>query len=164
MAIDLLEGGLDRRTPRLYRHDMESFSWVLAYVTVAKITYEDCTINISPRPGVDAWFRDGDVNERHAHISSKKHFHSEYGLTQRVYGRYRRYLKTIQQIVQYWCDLHQFLKCKNLGEELDWSDSDSEQEVDALSDPEIDDPAGSLRSLIEEVEQSLGRTGTEEGF
>ena len=40
MAIDLLDGGLDSRTPRLYRHDMESFVWVLAYITVLSHLYE----------------------------------------------------------------------------------------------------------------------------
>ena len=44
MAIDLLNGGLEDRIPRLYRHDLESFSWVLAYITVADIEYKDCTI------------------------------------------------------------------------------------------------------------------------
>src|ERR1700679_4063455 len=64
MAIDLLDGGLDRRDPRLYRHDLESFAWVLAYVTVAHIQYKGCNITISPIPGVDAWFEDRTTRDR----------------------------------------------------------------------------------------------------
>lgn len=54
MAIDLLDGGLDGHIPRLYRHDIESFCWVLAYFTVADIEYKNNIIKISPLSGVDA--------------------------------------------------------------------------------------------------------------
>jgi hypothetical protein len=75
MAIDLLNGGLGGRIPRLYRHDMESFSRVLTYITVAKIEYEGSDIKISPPPGVKAWFQDRDEQDRGSHIPSKRLFH-----------------------------------------------------------------------------------------
>ncbi|KAF9649100.1 hypothetical protein BDM02DRAFT_3167171 [Thelephora ganbajun] len=77
MAIDLLDGGLDSCVPRLYRHDVESFVWVLAFITVASIEYKDGTIKISPLPGVDAWFEDKLQSHRDAHILSKQLFHSK---------------------------------------------------------------------------------------
>ena len=103
MTIDLLEGGLDRRIPRLYQHDMESFSWVLAYITVACIEYKDDTIKISPLRGVGAWFQDDDDKDRDAHIHVKKFFYSTYGKTHcAVPSRYQSYFDTIKRIAQYW--------------------------------------------------------------
>ena len=55
MAIDLLDGRFDDRIPRLYRRDMESFVWVLAYITVANIEYKTRTIKISPLLRIINW-------------------------------------------------------------------------------------------------------------
>jgi hypothetical protein len=163
MAIDLLEGGLDRRIPRLYRHDMESFSWVLAYVTVANIEYKDRTIKISPPSGVNAWFKDGDQNNRRAHILLKSYFHSGYGRTQGflVFDRYYRYFKTVQRITRYWSNLHEarIPKAPPLKPTRGRTRKDS-----VVSEPEVDDPAGSLRSFIKAVEESLEGAGDKEGF
>ena len=164
MAIDLLKDGLELRTPRLYRHDIESFSWVLAFITVADIEYKDRTINISSRKGVHTWFQDRDKDQREAHISSKKSFHLEYGTTQGVFARYYRYLDIIQQITRHWSKFHKFLakrrpKVKPLVPRRELI---KEEPVD--SEPEVDDPSGSLRSLVTAVEKTLGEASTKEGF
>ena len=146
MAIDLLNGGLDSRIPRLYRHDLESFCWVLAYVTVAKIDYKGCTIKISPLPGVDAWFKDDSKFERRSHISSKRHFYSEYGEEQGVSARYSRYLTTIQRITWYWFKFHE---PRRTGKRLlDFDMMTPLQGEPVLSGPEVDDPVDSLESFI----------------
>ena len=160
MAIDLLDGGLNDRTPRLYRHDMESFVWVLAYITVANIEYEDLTIKISPLPNVDAWFRDRDRADRDAHISSKRHFYLEYGRSQEVPGRYYRYLNAVRQITRYWCTFHQYLRAGKRRERPPRPNPKPAQER-VPNEPEIDDPAGSLRQFITMVEKSLMECGAE---
>ena len=165
MAIDLLDHGLERRIPRLYRHDVESFVWVLAYITVAKIEYKDCAIKISPTPGVDVWFRDGDQSDRKAHISSKLLLHSEYGLIQQVYEGYFRYIHVVQQIIQYWDDFHKSLRAvKHTMQPLRPGSPVRSREEAGSSKPEDDDPAGSLKLFITTVEQSLEEDGVQEGF
>ena len=80
MPIDLLQGSEfpDTHIFRLYRHDLESSGWVLAYISVAVIEYEDCTIKISSPPDVDTWFRDNHPSaNRRAHIRSKFLLHSD---------------------------------------------------------------------------------------
>lgn len=52
MAIDLLDGGLDRRIPRLYRHDL---CLGTRHITIARVE--------SPLQGVDPWFRDDDYSD-----------------------------------------------------------------------------------------------------
>ena len=154
-AIDLLEGGLDRRTPRLYRHDMESFSWVLAYITIAEIEYKNCTIQISSRSGVDAWFRDADEGEREAHVSSKYLFHLKYGRKKlRVSARYSDHRNTVRGIARYWSAFHESRE----PEEEPLEPGVIEEEP-APSEPEVDDPAGSLGSFVRRVGESLGEAG-----
>ena len=46
MAIDLLDGGIDGCTPQLYQHNIESFVWLLAYITVAEVVYKDHTLRV----------------------------------------------------------------------------------------------------------------------
>ena len=162
MAIDLLDGGLDRCIPRLYRHDLESFSWVLAYITVANIQYEGQTITISPPLGAEPWFQDGDRSDRAAHIGSKWHFHSEYGRARaRVLDRYYCYFNDIQRILQYWTNFHDALRGKI--QPLD-SDADPVQLEDEriFGEPEGDDPAGTLELFVNEVDRLL--VGAEAGF
>jgi hypothetical protein len=115
MAIDLLDGGLDDRIPRLYRHDMESFVWVLAYITVADKEYKDHTINITPLRWVNAWFKDDDQADRDVHINSKELFYSVYGRNRKVAGRYHHYINIVQQMTRYWSDFHQTLRVSNHG-------------------------------------------------
>ena len=164
MAIDLLEGGLDDCRPRLYRHDMESFVWVLAYITVAYIEYKGDTIKISPLPNVDAWFRDEHEADRSAHVWSKRLLHSDYGRKQRVSGRYGRYINTVRQMTRYLYQFHEDVRAKEYeGHPLQpnpipfWED-----QVPKMA--EVDDPAYSLKLFITMVEASLGEGGVGDGF
>ncbi|KAF9643691.1 hypothetical protein BDM02DRAFT_3191308 [Thelephora ganbajun] len=84
MAIDLLDGGPDNRVPRLYRHDVESFVRVLAFITVASI---DLKLK--------------DRSDRDAYISSKRDLRSEYGEDQEVSGRYYCHVNVVQQILRH---------------------------------------------------------------
>ena len=147
MAIDLLKGGLEARLPRLYRHDLESFCWVLAYTTVAKIDYKDCTIRISPRSGVDAWFNDGSKTERRLHILSKRFFYFEYGKEQGVHARYYSYLRAVRSITRQWSDFHE---SRVPEEEPDGPFTIPAQEK-PVSEQEVDEPARSLQLLITAV-------------
>ena len=147
MAIDLLNGGLDSRIPRLYRHDLESFSWVLAYITVAKIEYKGGAIKISSPPGTDAWFKDGDMNDCRQHVVSKRYFHSEYGRMPYVNARYFCYLTTIRHITRYWFDFHDSRRPEvPVGPDLSPT-----QEESVTDQPEVEDPAGSLGLFIGRV-------------
>ena len=162
MAIDLLSGGLEERVPRLYRHDMESFSWILAYVTVAEIEYEGSTIKISPAQGVNIWFEDGDEGGRDSHITQKFLFHMRYGRRHCVSARYIGYFNTIKGIIRYWSNFHASLvtggssvRPREAGMRLV-----REEPVVVGMEREADDPAGSLRSFIE----TLGEIDAGEGF
>jgi len=161
LAIDLLDGGWERCIPRLYRHDMESFSWVLAYITVAQISYHGGTIEISSPPSVAAWFHDGNQRDRIAHITSKESFHLGYGGRHIVSARYYKYLNTIRQITRHWSDSSQSRKPKGgpMGPNINQI-----QEEPVLHNSEVDDPAGSLKSLIKAVGESLGDDASGEGF
>ena len=159
MALDLLNGGLDHRTPRLYRHDMESFAWVLAYITVANIEYEDGTIKISPLPKVDTWFKDNDQSDRDAHILSKQYLYSEYGHSQEVSGRYHHYLDDIRQIIHYWSDFHRSLQARMYVSGPLRPTPNPVRKVPVPSKPEADDPTGSLRLFVAMVAKSFGVGG-----
>ena len=163
MAIDLLDGGLDHLTPRLYRHDMESFVWVLAYITVANIEYKNHAIKISPLPNLGAWFRDGDQADRDAHIMSKRYFHLQYGYIQRISGRYFQYLNAIRQVIFYWGDFHQSLQAKVNTPQPMWLTSMPIEEP-ATSETEKDDPLSSLKLFVTTVEKSFGEGSVQEGF
>ncbi|KAF9644859.1 hypothetical protein BDM02DRAFT_3102266, partial [Thelephora ganbajun] len=166
MAIDMLDGGLDDRIPRLYRHDMESFIWVLAYITVANIEYGGRTIKISPLPEVDTWFKDDGQANRDAHILSKRHFHVEYGRSQPVSDGYYCYRTVIQQMIWYWDDFHQSLRDIRYPRQA-WrrGGSNPTRAGRVINEPEVDDPTGSLRLFITTVEKLLGEQGLgEPGF
>ena len=75
MPLDMLNGGLENRIPRLYRHDAESFIWVLAYITVINMEYKGHTVKISRPPSVGSWFA-GDCE---VHLHSKHAFSNYYG-------------------------------------------------------------------------------------
>jgi hypothetical protein len=160
MAIDLLDGGLDRRIPRLYRHDLESFCWVLAFTTVADIEYQDCTIKVSPVSGVNAWFRDGNQADRASHIESKHRFHPRYGRTQPVHVRYYRYLQPIQRITQYWSNFHD----SKMPTQMSLDFETGSILVESVGEPEVDDPTAFLKAFVTRVEELLEETGAGEGF
>ena len=153
MAIDLLDGGLDKRIPRLYRHDLESFIWVLAYVTVSYKQYTDHTIKISSLGGVRAWFKDRDEADRKAHISSKRLLYPEHGKRQPIFRSYRNYAGTVKQMIRYWVDFHDM-------DDTPQFDLPVLMEVlvqnPTTSKPEIDDPRGTVRTFIATVEELLG--------
>jgi len=165
MAIDLLDGGLDRCTPRLYRHDMESFVWVLAYITVARIEYKNCAIKISPLLKVNAWFKDDNRSDRSAHVSSKRSFHSHYGYSQRVSIRYYQYLNVIRQVISYWEDFHQSLEERlNPSQPMLLIPMPIEEEEPVIVEEEDNDPSDSLRLFLAKVEKSFGEGSAPEGF
>ena len=158
MALDLLGGGLDNRIRRLYRHDLESFGWVLAYVTVADIEYNGCTIKISPLGEVEAWFRDDEEKDRKAHIMSKKLFHRAYGRVQEVSGRYSRYSDVIRRIIAYWNRFHESLEeCSDYSTRLPQPNPSGNwvEQNPSKPEPVQDNPEASLRSFIANVEESF---------
>ena len=160
MATDLLDGGLEDRIPRLYRHDLESFSWILAYISVAEIEYEGSKIRISPMPGVSTWFKDGDQDDRELHILSKKHFHRRYGRSQIISDRYFRYFRVIQRITRYWSKYH-YIRVPGGRFGRPTSRPTSSRKPlgkSALRKSEDDDPARSLALFIKSLE------GAGEGF
>ena len=163
MAIDLLDNGLKSRIPRLYRHDMESFVWVLAYITVANIEYKDCAIKISPPPKLGAWFRDGNQFDRGAHISAKHLLPLEYG--KQVYDGYFRYLRVVREMIRYWVEFHQPLRdLKPILRPLRRGLPAHAQVKSSPSRSEDDNPADSLKQFITTVEKSLGEGGVQDGF
>ena len=118
MAIDVLDK-LDDHIPRLHRHDMESFIWVLAYITVAKIDYKDRIVKISPLGGVGAWFRDDDRADHNAHISSKRSLYSVYGTRQPVSGLYYDHVSVVKRMIRYWADFHESLQAMKYTQDSD---------------------------------------------
>jgi hypothetical protein len=164
MAIDLLDGGLDDRIPRLYRHDLESFVWVLAYITVAEKEYKDRTINITPLQQVDPWFKDDDQVDRRAHVLSKRSFYLEYGPDQEVSGRYYRYITVVRQMTWYWSNFHQALRAKNYRAKPLRPNPKPPRNQRVLREPEGGDPMDSLKLFITAVETSFGEDGVGEGF
>jgi len=47
MALNMLSSGFEDQIPRLHRHDAESFTWALAYVTLVSVQYESRSVKIS---------------------------------------------------------------------------------------------------------------------
>jgi len=160
MAIDLLDGGLDKRIPRLYRHDLESFIWVLAYITVAYKEYANHNIKLSTMGGVGAWFKDRDEADRKAHISSKRSYHLEHRKRQPIFRSYRNYAGVVKQMVRYWVDFHDM---DTLQFELPLMMEVSVQKP-ITSKPELDDPRGTVREFIATVEELLGEHIPGDGF
>jgi hypothetical protein len=167
IAMDLLNGGLDDRVPRLYRHDLESFSWVLAYITVSGIEYsasiekKTCTIKISHLQGVRAWFTDRTDQEREAHVNSKQVFSTEYGAEIGVFEGHYAYANVIKQITRYWSDLYKSLRdSRPIMEPLRYG----MERGRVVRESEPDDPAKSLRSFVKAVGQTLGEGKGQVGF
>jgi len=165
MAIDLLNGGLDNCIPRLYRHGLESFIWVLVYITVAYKQYKGRTIKMSPLEGVDTWFKDRDKADRNAHILSKRVLHLEYGYSPQISEGYYCYHSVVQRMIQYWDNFHQSMR--DMKRTIQPRLLDTSKPVPKKPAPdkaEVDDPADSLRRFITTVENSSGGGGVGEGF
>ena len=150
MAIDLLNGGLEEGIPRLYRHDLESFSWILAFVSASLIGFDGSKIKICLVPGVDAWFRDEDARDRRAHTLSKEGFHADYGWQPTISAGYYPYFHVIRRITQYWSELYisrrppiQFFKPGEIPA----------SRGPVATEPERDDPERSLSLFIEYLEK-----------
>jgi len=133
MALDLLRGGLERQVPRLYRHDAESFVWVLAYLTAITIKYEGHSCKISRPPYFDPWFKDA----HQPHRSSKRGLYVDYGRELKIQGRHAQYLTTVRNLIGYWVEL----------------DNDS---MDGSMLFGSDDHEDDLEGLIEGVEKLFG--------
>ena len=128
MALDMLKGGLEKRIPRLYRHDAESFIWVLVYITVVKVEYKPHSVKISRPFSVEPWFTGG----RAFHLVSKKAFATDYGGEYPVTEPYKQYVTTVRSLVRYWVRLNG-------------------SKPSASTELEIDDPRGALERLIRRV-------------
>jgi len=143
MALELLRGGLDRQIPRLYRHDVESFVWVLAYLIAITIEYKDHFVKISRPPCFDPWFEDN--FEFH---STSKHAFGGYGFISQIPGHHAQYINTVRRLIAYWIEFDFAL----MG-------SKNRRPVEL----EIDNPKGALEGLISGVEMALG-VDLQEGF
>jgi len=144
MALELLRGGLERQIPRLYRHDAESFVWVLTYLTAITIEYEGHSVKISRPPDLDPWFKD----DFHFHWTSKRVLYVDYGCILRIPRHHAQYLTTVRKLIVYWIDFD--------GALINLRDAGSVE-------LEIDNPKGALEGLISGVEMVLG-ADLQEGF
>lgn len=161
MAIDLLDGGLDGCTPRLYRHNMESFVWLLAYITVAEVVYKDHTIEISPPPqGVNTWFMDYDFRDCRAHISSKRLLYRDYEYALRVSGHYFGYFEVVKVMTWYWSNFHNELYNMKHIMQPKWLTPMAQEPITH----EEDNPAHTLRVFVEAVGKSLGEGNVQKRF
>jgi len=137
MALDLLRGGLDRQIPRLYRHDAESFVWVLAYLTAITVEYRGHSVRISRPPDFDSWFKD----DFRTHLKSKRVLGNDYGRAFQIPGHHNQHFTTVRKLIAYWIEFdNALIDSENVG----------------LVKLEIDDPVGALESLVGDVEMTLG--------
>jgi len=136
MSLHMLGGGLEDRIPRLYRHDAESFIWVLAYITVVNVEYKDCSVKISRPRIIDPWF----TGDYESHITSKHVFPGEYGRRIPITDPHKRYTNAIRSLVDYWV-------------QLDYASYDlgSDEPVK----PETDDPKDALKKFVKGVEATF---------
>jgi len=144
MALELLRGGLDRQIPRLYRHDAESFVWVLTYLTAITIEYKGRSVKISRPPYFDPWFKD----DFQFHTTSKQAFDRKYGRVFPFPGHHAQYLETVRKLIAYWIEFDNAL--------IDLEDAGSVK-------LEIDNPEDALERLIKCVEMALG-ADVQKGF
>ena len=100
MALEIVEYRFEKRIPQLYRHDSESFIWVLAYLTLANVEYNEIRfVKISrPLPTLDPWF----AGVGPVHIPSKHVLFFDHGTRLSVAGPYERYRTIIRCLVKYW--------------------------------------------------------------
>ena len=129
MALELLRGGLEQRIPRLYRHDAESFVWVLAYLIAITIEYKGHSVKISRPPYFNPWFRD----DFRFNCMLKRSLDKNYGREFRIPGYHSLYLTTVRKLITHWVELdNAFLDLKAAGS----------------TELETDDPKGILEGLI----------------
>jgi len=132
MALDLLHGGLDQQIPRLYRHDAESFVWVLAYLTAIAIEYKGHSVKISRPPYFNLWFKD----DLQPNYTSKLALYINYGRAFRIPGYHAQYLTTVRKLINHWVELDNSL---------------FDMKAAGSTEPETDDPKGILEGLIKLV-------------
>jgi len=137
MALDLLRGELEERIPRLYRHDAESFVWVLAYLISITIEYKGHSVKISRPPYFDPWFKD----DFQSHRTSKQSLDRNYGRDPRIPGYHAQYFVTVRKLIAYWLEFDSAL--------ITLEDAGSVE-------PETDNPAGALEGFVKGVETALG--------
>jgi len=136
LALDMLKGGLSGQIPRLYRHDAESFIWVLVYITLVKVEYKGYTVEISQPSSVKPWFEGG----IQIHLLSKQACFFNYGYDFPVSKPYERYITTIGSLMEYWVQLSATLsRTRRAGS----------------TEPETDNPKDALKNLIKAVGKSL---------
>ena len=137
MALELLRGGLEQRIPRLYRHDAESFVWVLTYLTTITIEYNGHSVKISRPPDLDPWFKD----DFRTHHTSKQAFDRKYGREPLIPGHHVRYPTTVRRLMAYWIEFDGALLDSKKGRPVEL---------------EIDNPKDALEGLINGVERASG--------
>jgi len=140
MALDLLDGGLERQIPRLYRHDAESFVWVLAYLIAITIEYKGHSVKISRPSYFDPWFKD-DLQQN---STLKLALCISYGRIFRIPGYHAQYSTTVRKLIKHWVELDNALFVMKAA---------------GSTEPETDDPKGILEGLIKWVE-----TDSQKGF
>jgi hypothetical protein len=133
MALDMLNNGLEKRIPRLYRHDAESFIWVLTYITLVSVQYKGRFIKISRPQSLNSWF----AQDHEVHLSSKQGLPGYYGRRFPVTESHEWHLTTTGRLIEYWVRF-----------DIASYDNPDEQE--------IDDPKGALESFIRGVEAAFG--------
>ena len=102
MALEMVGSGFDDQISRLYRHDAESLIWVLVYITIITVEYENRSIKISRPTDVDTWFR----RDPKTHVLSKQALPSNYGTARlKVTEPYKQYTTTIKHLAKYWTQL-----------------------------------------------------------
>jgi hypothetical protein len=144
MALSMLDGGLDEQIPRLYRHDAESFVWVLTYITLVTVKYKGRYALIFRPPVLDPWF-EGAHGDHHR---TKLAFPNIYSIRCQVSQGHEQYSVVVRQLIDYWVKFDNALaQSKNSGR---------------LIGPEIDDPKCALEDLINGAEM-LG-AGAENEF
>ena len=137
MSLSMLNDGLENRIPRLYRHDAESFIWVLAYVTTINVEYKSSSVKISRPQLINPWFAGDPLR----HTTAKYAFPGLYGCLVPVTKPHKRYINTIRSLVDYWVQLD----CVSY-------ESKSAEPIE----PENDDPRGALGDMVRGVEAKLG--------
>ena len=133
MSLNMLNDGLDNRIPRLYKHDAESFTWVLAYITVVNVEYKSCSVKIYRPQLIDPWF----TGDPQSHFLAKCAFPIVYGGLLPVTEPYKPYVSTIWTMIDYWVQSHKL-------------------EAAGLTKPETGDPRNALEKMVQDVEVKLG--------
>jgi len=136
MSLEMLDRGLEERIPRLYRHDAESFVWVLTYATVVNVEYKNHSVKISRPTSVQHWF----TADKESHISSKQAFSYSYGHRFPVAKPHKQYSTIVRGLIDYWVRFERDLV---------------ESKSDGPTESEIDNPEGALESFIKGVETTL---------